>query len=147
MERSREKFTFTSKGEGSVLDFFIFLNSFVANPFICQVKTQTFHIKFANEKSEAIAYSRRCRSSRLARWWAQKRIIGKNGEAQGVADSKNTFQIKSRIAIFSLKPLYPGGIRTWVFCSWSGWDIHAGRGPFLKDRLSANFASRRPIST
>jgi hypothetical protein len=31
----------------------------------------------ATEKSEAIACARRCGSSRLARWWTQKRITGK----------------------------------------------------------------------
>jgi hypothetical protein len=36
----------------------------------------------ATEKSEAIACARRCRSSRLARWWTQKRIIGKKWRAE-----------------------------------------------------------------
>jgi hypothetical protein len=30
----------------------------------------------ATEKSKAIVCARRCGSSRLARWWTQKRIIG-----------------------------------------------------------------------
>jgi hypothetical protein len=36
----------------------------------------------AIEKSEAIACARRCQSSQLARWWTQKRIIGKNGSSR-----------------------------------------------------------------
>jgi hypothetical protein len=37
------------------------------------------------EKSEAIACARRCRSSRLTRWWIQKKIIGKNGRRRGTS--------------------------------------------------------------
>jgi hypothetical protein len=47
----------------------------------------------ATEKLEAIACARRCRSSRLTRWWTQKeqseKMEGQGGvEAQGVADPK-----------------------------------------------------------
>jgi hypothetical protein len=56
------------------------------------------------EKSEAIAHARRCRSSRLTRWWTQKRIIrkmeGRGGEeAQGVADPPKKVCHNSRLKI------------------------------------------------
>jgi hypothetical protein len=43
-------------------------------------------------------------------------------------------------ALFSLKTLYPGGIRTRVFCSWSGCDVYCAMLPeFFKERWGVNF--------
>jgi hypothetical protein len=67
-----------------------------------------------------------------------KRIIRKmggggwgGGAAQGVADQKQTNEIKLLIgniiiiSMFSIKTLNPGGNRSRVFCSWGGGDVHS----------------------
>jgi hypothetical protein len=38
-------------------------------------------------------------------------------------------RIDSSIAMFSLKTLHPGGIRTRVFCSWDQFDVHRATPP------------------
>jgi hypothetical protein len=40
--------------------------------------------------------------------------------------------VYNSIAKFSQKTSYPGGIRTWVFCSWSGCDVHCATPPGLQ---------------
>jgi hypothetical protein len=46
-----------------------------------------------------------------------------------------TMHIKSRIALFTIKIVYPCGIRTRVFCSWGGYDIPPRRQGILDDCL------------
>jgi hypothetical protein len=42
---------------------------------------------------------------------------------------QHTSTYKQRIALFSLLNLYPGGIRTRVFCIWGGRDVHCATPP------------------
>jgi hypothetical protein len=51
----------------------------------------------ATEKSEAIACARRCRSSRLTRWWTQKRLIGIKWRAEEEERHKGSLTHKEKL--------------------------------------------------